>query len=311
MLIRSPDKRVFHALEIKGGFFRPSLGRGRTLQRIPCSSTSGPTPPGGCTRGAVSSRQSQRESLPVKFMNAQGLMIDSTLEEVEQIEGMEAYGFKVPTQKETTTREIGVSTSEHRLQKKLQTGFSPHLTDRYEAWECGVRTDPLPRIFSLPPHSTTATACQLHSLTSRNTVVTTFVLGWPICPTPSKRPSQTPLRFENSVRPWAKKHNERSRYGMQTNPRRTMNTTIFCQDLISKFGQCFVASQHAEFEVPPDAELSVMLSTMFRPKPRFPVRLFMVNDIKPEHNVPKLVSFSKVSFHKSVERKSRKARHSS
>ena len=42
------------------------------------------------------SRHTERESLPVKFMNLDGLMIDSTLEEVEQIEGMEAYGWYNP-----------------------------------------------------------------------------------------------------------------------------------------------------------------------------------------------------------------------
>ena len=294
------EQRVFHALESELDFSDPSLDEDGPYSEYPAFQHQDHLHEAALEE--VSSRQSQRESLPVKFMNAQGLMIDSTLEEVEQIEGMEAYGWYNPKGNDNE-RDWGIYIRTS-APEEIANRFFSHLTDRYEAWELAFELILYHEYFHFLSqyHCDRLSTSQPHDEKYWN-----YIRAW-MADLPNAIEEAVANAFAfRKLRSSMDEETQRNVsiwYANQPTPYDEYHNFLSGPDF--KFGQTFVASQHAEFEVPPDAELNVMLSTMFRPKPRFPVRLFMVNDIKPEHNVPKLVSFSKVSFHKSVEKKIRK-----
>ena len=176
------EQRVFHALESELVF--PTLPWTRTdFNQGPAFQHQDQLPE--AAPEVVSSRQSQ-ESLPVKFRCGFDDRLD--LEELaNRYGGLRWYN----PQRKPTRRLVLHPTS---APEKLQTGFSP-FDGPLRSVGIGVRTDPLPRIFSLPltGHRRLSTS-QPHDEKYWN-----YIRLDGRFPTPSKRPSQTPLHFENSV----------------------------------------------------------------------------------------------------------------
>lgn len=247
-------------------------------------------------------QHTERESLPVKFMNLDELMIDSTLEEVEQIEGMEAYGWYNPKGNDNE-RDWGIYIR-ISAPEEIANRFFGHISNRFEAWELAFELILYHEYF----HFLSQYHCdRLSTSQPHDQKYWDYIHDWMKDPSNAIEEAVANAYAFRKLRSSMDKETQKQVsvwYANQPTPYNEYGLYLTASDF--KFGQTLVASQHVQFDVPDDTEFNTMLSTMFRPKPSFPVRVFMVNDIEPDHHVPKLVSFSKILFHRDVKKKIKK-----
>ena len=108
--------------------------------------------------------------------------------------------------------------------EEIANQFFGHISDRFEAWELAFELILYHEYF----HFLSQYHCdRLSTSQPHDQKYWDYILDWmKDPPMPSKRPLPTPMRFENSVLPWTKKHKSKCRCGMRSNPRLTMNTAF-------------------------------------------------------------------------------------
>ena len=297
---QQPEQRVYHVEEMTLDFSEPSLDEDGPYKDHPAFIHEEAFP-----EEAFEGRMNRRidvESLPVKFMNTEGLMIDSTLQEVEQIEGMEAYGWYNP-KGNANGREWGIYIRKS-APEEIANRFFSHMADRFEAWELAFQLILYHEYF----HFLSQYHCdRLSTSQPHDEKYWTYIRAWMADPGNALEEAVANAFALRNLRSSMTNETKRQVTMWYAHQPATYNEYIdYLSGADFEFGRTLVASQHVQFNVPSDTDFNLMLWTMFKPKPTHPVRLFIVNDISPAHNVPKLVAFPKITFHKNVQRKIRK-----
>ena len=238
--------------------------------------------------------QRGRTSRRVYHHDDEGEIIESNYDEAHSKEGMEVLGWYNP-RGSSHQGEWGIYIR-RGAPAEIAERYFRHMGNRFEAWSLALRVILYHEYF----HFLSQYHCdRLSSESPPDEKYFQYLSEW------MKNPSQA---IEEAVaNAYAIRNGRLSKsdkkavslwFSCQPEPYYEYLNYILPKDY--KYGLSLVAHMHNEHDISGLTDVNLNLATMFSPKPKDMVRVFLVNDVIDSPSVPKLVNFEKVTLHKNI-----------
>jgi len=247
-------------------------------------------------------RKSSFESSPVYHHNDDGDIIESNFFDAQKKEGMEILGWYNP-RGSNREEEWGIYIRRGAPAEIAERYFS-HMPNRFEAWNLSLRIILYHEYF----HFISQYHCdRLSTDTPRDQKYFEYLEEWMKNPVLA---TEEAVANAYAIRKGKLSNDEKRSVSLWFSDQPPPYDEYLNYGTLSefKYGLALIGHKHEQFHFSPTIDVNLNIATKFDPKPKDSVKVFFVNDVHDSPSIPKLVSFSRISLHKNVQKMIQKNR---